>query len=122
MTDATTQLDALLYWGLACLPAMEFPWREAPDHHAGEDWRERFRRRALARQLDSDNTFGCRIGRHPGLVSVMDSEWRGTIVRATEVMGFGVTPDWERRLRQFCEVMEVPWQDPGWHLAVAELY
>ncbi|WP_088239491.1 hypothetical protein [Calothrix rhizosoleniae] len=49
-----------------------------------------------------------------GYVCVRDSYKMAEMGRSCKVE-FDVQPEWNHRLKRFCEVMEIPFQEPDWH-------
>ena len=44
--------------------------------------------------------------------SYFDSEWG----EMTKLPDLAVKDHWEATLRDFCETLNIPWREPGWHL------
>lgn len=112
---------ALLFWGIP-FPSPEYldrgPW-EGPE--TLDRWRNRFHARSSGVNLkELDCKVSC-YGRcsssefYVPYVAIATSErW---VVQAGPISLPECMPDWTDKLRQFCDVMEIPWREPGWYIA-----
>ncbi len=115
---------AVAFWGFASDRLHAPLWNASsdPEPRDGHLWRERLRRRLAAAGRDPDEDTGCEIGVHLTYdapmyyAAVSASIQDGAYNRPAPARGFHAGIDWPDRLRAFCELMDIPWRDPGWHL------
>lgn len=118
--------DACLFYGFVDEAARseEDLWRGGRDVVAGEGYSQRLRRRleVLGYAQDDLPPHVIATGQHvdeglkpgPAYVCVQESYRRGQLGRSTGVC-FDLQPEWHEQLRLFCDVMEIAYQEPGWH-------
>jgi hypothetical protein len=138
-----TSTDALIYWGFDFHDKDGGePWHD--DREMLEDWediyaiRKGIARPAMSFEDDKDayrafwkarkvvvERSGCSIDMHQHIdvsvyfVCIKASHlraWRGHPIQLRPDF-FTVDPLWEDRLRTFCELMNIEWQEPKWWLA-----
>ncbi len=115
---------AVAFWGFASERLHAPLWQDSPNPEPrdGHRWQERLRRRLTAAGRDPGEDTGCVIGSHLTwdapmyYVAVEASVQEGAYNRPAPARGFRVGDDWPARLRAFCDLMDIPWQEPGWHL------
>ncbi len=119
------ELKAVAFWGFASdrLHAPLWNASQDPEPRDGHRWQERLRRRLVEAGRDPDEDTGCEVGIHliwdasMYYVAISASIQDGAHNRAMPARGFRAAGAWPERLRAFCDLMDVPWQEPGWHLA-----
>jgi len=101
------------------------PWAGAADHDPAEAPEGRLARRLAASGRDPSEVAGvaaepCDPGGPrdgPWSVRAEASRVTGATIEAAPVdHGLAVDPAWVARLRAYCEVMAIPWREPGWCL------
>ncbi|MGK7890395.1 MAG: hypothetical protein AB4042_13750 [Leptolyngbyaceae cyanobacterium] len=128
--------DALVFYGFVVTTAHSESdlWQAGSDVVVGEGVIERFQRRlgAIAPNSSAPNSsapnsatlaihevgIGLRcdegLPTGPVYVYVRESVTMGSMGRAG-TLDFEVSSSWPEKVRQFCVLMEIPWQEPAWH-------
>ncbi|MEM8640691.1 MAG: hypothetical protein AAGG51_18015 [Cyanobacteria bacterium P01_G01_bin.54] len=119
--------DAFVFYGFVVETAQSESelWRAGTDVIPGEEFVARFQRRfeAIAPPARPNLTIHdvgmgqrCDEGLPPGpaYVYVRESVTIGSMGKARPI-DFDIPPAWPQKVRQFCRVMEIPWQEPTWH-------
>lgn len=117
--------EAILFWGLDFATPHLAPWHRSP--HSPEDhpldWEQRFQKLSLKSkdseklaQLCSLEFYDCFD--HPRYFVAV----RGSIQECEDSSALVVTktipdPQWESNLKSFCDILDIPWSEPEWHLA-----
>lgn len=61
------------------------------------------------------NFYGCDDGQtHFAYIKMLQADWSESLVVPKLP---DIAPEEIDKLKKFCEVMEIPWQEPKWHLA-----
>ncbi len=113
---------AILFWGLVFTAPDRLPWRDDGVERYADQWRERFRRLAPAGVDPGD--AGCLVdayGKPASLgtyfVGVEESIVEALDGRPRRFDAPEAAPGWDDRLRRFCDVMRIPFEDkPTWWL------
>ncbi len=119
----SARLHGILFWGLAFTERGELPWHKSADYEATEAWNIRLARRIRNYSHMPDDFKGIYVGYHVSAeapmfyVAIESSYQAGGQPTAAPVADFEVGANWRQRLQRFCEVMDIPWSEPGWHLA-----
>lgn len=98
-------------------------WSDAEDFDATEDWEARRSRRLEALGRSSSELSAIDVACDyeqggPWWIYVKASHVRGSDVEAGRIThGFKTQDLWSETLRDFCEVMGVPWREPQWCVA-----
>lgn len=122
------ELHSLLIWGLAFTAPGAPPWHGSEDVGPDDSAASRLERRATLLGRDPAEASGCLVGEHFDLdrpmawVAIEESYRSADDVRATNVRSLEVGPDWEDRLRAFCEICEIPWSPPSWVLLALRVH
>ncbi|MDJ0795864.1 MAG: hypothetical protein QNJ51_03365 [Calothrix sp. MO_167.B12] len=117
--------DALVFYGFFVNTAQSESelWQAGSDVIPGEGFVERFQRRlAVVPQLTNLQIHEVGIGQRydeglpPGAVYVYvrESVTMGSMGKASS-LDFDTPSSWEQKVRQFCNLMEIPWQEPAWY-------
>ena len=118
--------DALVFYGFVVSTAQSESdlWQAGSDVIPGESFVERFQRRldtiAPAQTALELHEVGveqhCNEGLPPRAVYVYvrESVTIGSMGKASP-LDFEVPSSWKQKIRQFCTLMEIPWQEPTWH-------
>jgi hypothetical protein len=123
-----TSTDAIFFWGIAY---------EEEDHE-GWSWEERYADTFGLHEPRVEDSAGratywekkeqlveaceCKVGIHCSgecpfvFVAIKKSIAKARRGYPEEVKSMTVEPDWEAKLRDFCERMKMPWQQPRWLL------
>lgn len=116
-------LHGILLWGVAYTEPGKPPWSESDDQVEYEDFHTRLKRRAERLGRDAEEAAGCLVGEHHDLDAPMywlgiEASYRSCEdAHAERLAPLEVGDDWHARLKTFCEICDVPWQEPGWCLA-----
>lgn len=131
---------AILFWGL-CGDEEEGHWSNIglnyedtdyiklpEDEDGDEEWENVYVSRKGHPNAEWDTKkeliekSGCTICTHCSFdygmpyVAIEKSEVRNYQGNLTEIKTLEVQPDWEQKLRKFCEVMGIKWSEPKWWL------
>lgn len=114
-----SESEARLFWGLAFSDAQQLPWSAQDDWST---WKQRYQNRA-GKAPDGR----CQIGVYGRLdhfsycyVSIQESERSGNDRQATSFSFPKVPSEWAEQLREYCEILEIPWSTPQWHLVAIQ--
>ena len=115
--------EARIFWGLAFQDQDKVPWTPKDNKEQFPDqWPIRYKN-----QSGKAPPSTCRVATYGRLAnfyycyaSIHESEQSGT-TRAVSDIDFPEVPEhWSSQLREFCEVLEIPWSEPDWHLVVLQ--
>jgi hypothetical protein len=108
----------------------EFDWEEVyaeamgvpcPDAEYGDDTKPIYQA-YWKRKREIIEASGCTFGSHCSgdcpmdYVAVVESETTARRGYPEEITSLEVKPDWEPKLREFCEKLNIPWGEPKWWL------
>ena len=111
----------ILFWGIPYPESQDqAPWPADPCPSWIESWPERWALRSGGTPLEE---IGCALGRY-GAVAGGECSFPFAAVSESQVVVHArgpiaapqVAAPWRDRLREFCEVLELPWSEPRWHL------
>ena len=120
MADRKNYGGAVLWWGID-LDTWRQPWGD-------EDWDGCYnRKRGIKGGAEAaKSASGCVI-RGFGFKVEYASPMHGALVlesmseappeEPVRLAGLAVREPWRERLQRFMEILELPWQEPGWHLS-----
>lgn len=117
--------EAILFWGIAFTTPHQAPWHES-DHSPTEsalEWQERLKRRLKEIQGNAEDVDDCSLEFYDSFdnqryfVCATPSVVRCEDTSAERITQTTVDPNWEPRLKRFCELLDIPWSTPSWNLA-----
>lgn len=118
-------VKTMLFWGAAYDEQDRSPWADSMDQgphpDKAEPWHERLKRRLA--ESGQGNPL-CLVGTYRDLKSPMyyaaiaESVQTGGDDKAGTVEFPEPKPDWEERLKRFCQIMDMPMREAGWRAAV----
>ena len=115
----STELYTILIWGVTFGESTGKPWESSSDNIPTEPWKERLERRLTL--LDAKNPR-CMIGQYGDTdtpkyyAAITESALSGRHEQAMPVELDTPGPDWEKRLKAFFTIMDIPWRTPHWNL------
>lgn len=113
----------ILLWGIPFEGTEKPPWADQEHDTSYEQWVGRLNRKLAESNYTAEDVAGCHIGIHlswqspRAYVAIDESCLIADFRKAVNIEDFFIRPGWLSRLKAFCEVMGIPWQDPDWYIA-----